>query len=92
MSNIDDTIVIEKWKSLAIQFVHELYCRVNTPEMVGTDNETACLVMFCNAKHHDGKSTFVSEGILDRAEIRKILRGTLRELKHAEMVVPGREQ
>jgi hypothetical protein len=75
------------WKQIAIHLLHEIAAKVNTPATVGTDDETGVILMFCNAKHHDGKATVIST-LTDRDAIKKILKHTLREFRRAELVEP----
>jgi hypothetical protein len=86
-----DERINAQWQQVAIQLLHEVAAKVNTPAMMGTDDETGVILMFCNARHSEGKATVIST-LTDRDELKKILKHTLREFRRAEVVEPTREQ
>jgi len=87
----DDERIAAQWKQLAIHLLHEVAGKVNTPAMAGTDDETGVILMFCNARHHEGKATVIST-LTDTDAIKKILKHTLREFRRAQVVEPTTPQ
>jgi hypothetical protein len=84
------TTTDEQWQQVAIEIGDCVYRTVNTAETVGTDDETGYILMFFNAKKHEGKSTLVSSSI-DRATIKKLLKMALRQLagRYVKIVGPA---
>jgi hypothetical protein len=80
------------WQQVAIQIGHQVRCAVNTPQMIGTKDETGYVLMFSNADHHDGKSTLLSSET-DKAKLRKLLKFALDQLDgpRPTIVEPGSE-
>jgi hypothetical protein len=78
------------WQQLAVQIGHEVRCRVNSPETIGTKDETGYVLMFFNADHHHGKSTLVSSET-DRVQLKRLLKYALRHLDgpKTSVVEPG---
>lgn len=76
---MSDKSINEQWYGVALEIGDSVYRTVNTPEMVGGDDETGYILMFFNKKKHQGKSTLVSSSV-DRAGLKKLLKGAIREL------------
>lgn len=83
--------VMEKWQQIAIELGNGIYRSVNTPDMVGTDEETGYVLMFFNVKNHAGKSTLVSTNT-DKLQLKRLLKNALRELdgKKTKIVPPAK--
>jgi hypothetical protein len=79
------------WKHLAVHLLHEVAAKVNSSSTIGTDHKTGVILMFCNARNHQGKATVIST-LTDKDAIKKILKHTLREFRRAELVEPTRPQ
>jgi hypothetical protein len=62
--------VHEAWKQIAYHIGEEVRAKVNTPEMLGTDDETGYVLMFFNTRNHQGKSTLVSSET-DRVQLKR---------------------
>jgi hypothetical protein len=75
----ETAMINEMWLQVARQIADNVYATVNTKEMVGTNDETGYLLMFFNAKHHDGKATVVTSET-DVAKLKKLLINTLNEI------------
>ena len=73
-----DEIISAQWQQIAIELGDKIYRTVNTPEYVGTDDETGYLLMFFNQKNHKGQSTIISTA--DRAATKKLLKKAMREI------------
>ena len=67
------------WQQFAKHIADSVYASVNTKQMVGTDDETGYLLMFFNAKHHNGKSTMITSET-DRHKLKTLLKVALKEL------------
>ena len=79
------------WQQVAIQIGHNIRSTVNTPEMIGTDDETGYILMFFNVASHDGKSTLISSET-DLKQLKKLLKTALRKLNRAVTIEPPTEQ
>ncbi len=69
----------EQWQQMAVEIGHCIRSLVNTPSMIGTDDETGYVLMFFNVAHHEGKSTLVSSAT-DLKELKLLLETALRGL------------
>jgi hypothetical protein len=76
----------EQWKSVAIEIHNRVVNLVNMPEHMGTEDETGVVLMFFNARNHQGQSTMVTSDIKDRASIKLILKNALRRVASAEAI------
>jgi hypothetical protein len=74
-----DEKTAQQWQQIAIEIGHGVFSTINTPSTVGGDDETGYVLMFFNAKNHDGKSTLVSS-VTNRADLKKLLKRALREI------------
>jgi hypothetical protein len=85
-----DEQIKAQWEQVAIEIGDSVYRAVNTPETVGTDDETGYLLMFFNRKNHRGQSTMVST--VSRAETKKLLKTAILNLygPKAKIVEPQR--
>jgi FixJ family two-component response regulator len=85
----DDRAGREQWKQVALEIGEQVRNWVNSPAMIGGDQETGYILMFFNMRHHDGHATLVSSA--ESAEdVEKILRTTLGDIKgKIEIVDPG---
>lgn len=73
------TAINEQWQQIALEIGEGVYRTVNTPSTIGGDDETGYILMFFNAKHHDGQSTLVSSNV-DRKQLKKLLKHALGSL------------
>jgi hypothetical protein len=82
----------EQWKQIAIEIGHEVHSLVNLPNTIGTDDETGYILMFFNARNHNGKSTMISS-TTDKVGLKKLLLRAMRELDgpKSSVVFPGSE-
>lgn len=85
---MEDKSIDEQWQMVSLQIGDNVYRTVNTPEMVGGDDETGYILMFFNTKNHQGKSTLVSSSV-DRAGLKKLLEGAIRELDGPKTKIIG---
>jgi len=81
---------MERWKQIAVEIGHSILNMVNSPEDIGTKNETGYALMFFNAQNHRGKSTFVSSETNPDA-LKQLLKTVLENLEKAEHISPQRE-
>ena len=83
--------IMEQWHQIAVEIGNDIFRLVNSDETVGTDDETGYILMFFNARNHDGKATLVASEI-SKPELKKILKTTLRALddgKKTRIVPPA---
>jgi hypothetical protein len=66
------------WQQVVRQIADSVYATVNTEETVGTNYETGYVLMFFNAKNHDGKSTLVTSET-DINKLKKLFKAALKE-------------
>lgn len=78
--------VKEVWQQIAVDIGHKVRSMVNTPDTIGGDDETGYVLMFFNAKHHDGKSTIVSSAA-SPAELKQLLRYALSQIDQGAVIV-----
>jgi hypothetical protein len=80
----------EMWKQLAHHIGEEVHNTVNTPAMMGTDDETGYVLMFFNARNHQGKSTLISSET-NRVQLKRLLKHALQQLDgpKASIIEPG---
>jgi hypothetical protein len=82
----------EMWKQLAHHIGEEVRNAVNTPEMIGTDDETGYVLMFFNTRNHQGRSTLISSE-MDRVQLKRLLKYALQHLDgpKVSIIEPGSE-
>lgn len=83
--------IMRQWQQVAIALGDSIYRSVNSPDMVGTDDETGYVLMFFNVKKHGGKSTLVSTAT-NKSDLKKLLKSALDELDGPKPTIVERDR